>query len=682
MRTLSTSRPVRRAVLGAAVATALIVPTGGFSAAAAPGNPAGGGGPFEILDPQYWQNPDTMTWDDWVAVPGRDWSDPTVTGSERNFDIALVTLDYPDQPFVVTQRPRSTVFGNPQATASNIPREQVAQFYTDFLNTPNDLNKGHTLHEYWMQDSNGRYGVDLTGFGPYQLPAKSYQYGIDNGFNPGACPAGEQCARNIRTDGLGAWRAAVGDEVADSYELVFILSAGQDESSTWQEFGQMTFQTKEDVPDAWGPPDPNLPNWARTRYVEWTSWKAASTIWPNAGGGSSTQAESSGMGVYAHELSHLLTIGDNYNNPYGTPLRRTYTGIWGMMSRGSFNGPGGPHTRWQIPPTNGGAMGSLHMVRDKIKIGLVGEEHILRLSREALASSGIVVADVTARAVDAGRNGLTGIIVAMDRDRSPACSTSADPLCDGGNFNNYTVEVVDRMGADSFTPDAGVLLSKTKNADSAPFVWVVDANPQDIDMVDFYRPDGTPQKITMGDYRQLSDALFHAGTGSGSEFEYVDEANRLHFYILDLRRDRTGVLSYTVAVRSLDGAGGPSAHGVALTRGTVTTPNSKPTNRGVTCSFTLTNTGSFSAGGQQHPEDVSAYLDADVYRLSTRAAGVGWRSDLPNALATAEFGQSTTVKVSVAAAADAVSTGYIKLTATSVSDPTKTRTETCRVDKS
>ncbi|MFY1636363.1 M6 family metalloprotease domain-containing protein [Solwaraspora sp. WMMB335] len=682
MHLLSTRRPVRRLLLGATVVTALIVSTGAGTAVAAPGNPAGGGGPFEVLDPQYWQNPDTMTWDDWVAVPGRNWADPTVTGSARNFDIALVTLDYPDQPFAVTQRARSTVFGNPQAVASNIPREQVAEFYTDFLNTPNSLNRGHTLHEYWMQNSNGRYGVDLTGFGPYELPVKSYQYGIDNGFNPGACPTGEQCARNIRTDGLGAWRAAVGDDVADSYELVFILSAGQDESSTWQEFGQMMFQTREDVPDAWGPPDPNLPNWARTRYVEWTSWKAAATIWPNAGGGSSTQAESSGMGVYAHELSHLLSIGDNYNNPYGNPLRRTYTGIWGMMSRGSFNGPGGPHTRWQIPPTGGGSMGSLHVVRDKIKIGLLGEEHVLRLSREALASSGIVVADVTARAVDAGHNGLTGINIAMDRDRSPACDWRADPLCDGGNFNNYTVEVVDRMGADSFTPDAGVLLSKTKNADSAPFVWVVDANPQDIDMVDFYQPDGTPQKITMGDYRQLSDALFHAGTRSGSEYEYVDDANRLHFYILDLRRDRNGVLSYTVAVRSLDGDGGPGTHGVALSRGQVSTPNSKPTNRGVTCSFELTNTGTYSAGGQQHPEDVSAYLDSDVYRLSTRAAGIGWRSELPNELATAEFGTSTTVKVSVAAAGDAVPSGFIKLTATSVSDPTKTVTQTCRVEKS
>ena len=98
---------------------------------------------------------------------------------------------------------------------------------------------------------------------------------------------------------------------------------------------------------------------------------------------------------------------------------------------------------------------------------------------------------MTARAVDAGAKGLTGVNIAMNTDLSPACDISTDPLCDGGSFNNYTVEVVDRMGADSFTPDSGVLLSKTKDADSAPFQWVVDANPQDIDMVDFYRPDGT-----------------------------------------------------------------------------------------------------------------------------------------------------------------------------------------------
>ncbi|MGK5739355.1 M6 family metalloprotease domain-containing protein [Micromonospora sp. URMC 103] len=679
MHLLPSRRAAWRSVLAAAVATVVVASGSAGPATAAPGRPPDGPAPFQVLDPQNWQNPDTMTWDDYKPVPNKNWADPTVRGSVRNFKIALVTLDYPDQPFVITQPPGSTVFGNPQATASNVPRSQVPQFYQDFLNKPGDLNKGHTLHEYWMQDSNGRYGVDLSGFGPYEMPAKSYQYGIDNGFNPGACPSGETCARNIRTDGLGAWRAAVGEEVANSFELVFILSAGQDESSTWQEFGQMMFQTKEDVPDAWGPPDPALPNYAKTRYVPWTSWKAASTIWPNAGGGSSTQAESSGQGTYAHELSHLLSIGDNYNNPYGTPLRRAYSGIWSMMSRGSFNGPGGPHTRWQIPPVNGGSMGSLHTLRDKLKIGLLGEEHALRLSREGLASSGMVVADVTARAVDAGEGGLTGINVAMDADRSPACDTSADPLCDGGRFNNYTVEVVDRMGADSFTPDHGVMISKTKNNDSAPFVWVVDANPQDIDMVDFYQPNGTPQKITMGDYRQLSDALFHAGANSGSEYEYVDEANRLHFYVLNLRRDGDGVLSYTVAVRSLDGAG-PSTHGVKLSKGKLVT-RGKPGDKGASCSFDLANTGRYVAGAQSHPEDASAYLKSDVYRLSASVGGRGWKVELPNELATAEFGDSTQVNVSVGADRDATATTLVTLTATSESDPSKTVTSQCRVER-
>ncbi|MEV0154078.1 M6 family metalloprotease domain-containing protein [Micromonospora sp. NPDC050686] len=679
MHLLPTRRAVRRSVLATALATALVASAAAGPAAAAPDEASGARAPFQALDPQNWQNPDTMTWDDYRAVPNTNWADPAVKGSVRNFKIALVTLDYTDQPFEITKPAGSSVFGNPQASAANIPRENVAGFYTDFLNKPGGLNRGHTLHEYWMEDSGGRYGVDLTGFGPFRMPSKSYQYGIDNGFNPGACPTGEACARNIRTDGLGAWRAAVGEEVANSFELVFILSAGQDESSTWQEFGQMMFQNKEDVPDAWGPPDPNLPNWAKTRYVDWTSWKAAATIWPNAGGGSSTQAESSGMGVYAHELSHLLSIGDNYNNPYGVPLRRAYTGIWSMMSRGSFNGPGGPHTRWQIPPVNGGSLGSLHTLRDKMKIKLIGEEHVLRLSREELAASGLVVADITARAVDAGQGGLTGLNIAMNADRSPACSTSTDPLCDGGRFNNYTVEVVDRMGADSFTPDSGVLISKTKNADSAPFQWVVDANPQDIDMVDFYRPDGTPQKITMGDYRQLSDALFHAGADSGSEYEFVDEANRLHFYVLNLRRDGDGVLSYTVAVRSLDGAG-PSQHGVALSKGQLIT-RGQPARGGATCTFDLTNTGSYVASDAQHPEDVSGHLTSDVYRLSASVGAAGWKVQLPNELATAEFGKSTSVDVSVGATADAAATTLVTLTATSESDPSKTVTSQCRVER-
>ncbi|CAG8973575.1 hypothetical protein HYALB_00008276 [Hymenoscyphus albidus] len=641
--------------------------------------------PFEVLDPQNWVDPANMTWADFKAPPGTTWADPSRKGSNRNFNIALVTVDYADKPFTITLPTGSTIFNNPQPSAGNISREAVPGFYRDFLNTPGVLNKGHTLHEYWMSDSQGRFGVDLTAFGAYRLPLASYQYGIDDDFNTGACPVADPpCNFEIRGDALAAWRAEVGDDVADSYELVFILSAGQDESSTWQEFGEMKFQTKEDVPDSFGPPvgsNVSHVNYAKTRYVEWSSFAASSTIWPNAGGGSSTQAESSGMATYAHELSHLLNIGDNYNNPYGVPLRRAYTGPWSMMSRGSFNGPGGPHTRWQIPAQEGGSLGSHHTVRDKAQLGLIGDESILQVSREALPSSGPVTAQITARAVDPGPTSLLGIRVEMDSDNSPTCSINTDVFCDGGGYDAYFLEVIDRMGADSFTPDHGVMISKSKEDRGGMFQWTIDANPQDIELLDFYRPDGTPSYITLGDYRQLADALFHAGTGSGSEFEYVDTANRLHFYIIDIHRDDTGVLSYTTAVRSTTNGTSSHVHGVALLPGLAKEARSATIQNGATCSFQLSNSGTFSPTAMEagHPGDVSAHLKSDVYRLKAEVEGSGWNVILRNELVAVEFGSSVTVQAAIAAADGASESPMIKLTAISEIDPSVSATTTCLV---
>ncbi|KAF1968535.1 M6 metalloprotease [Bimuria novae-zelandiae CBS 107.79] len=611
--------------------------------------------PFAILDPRNWVNPDNMTWDDFKAPPGTSWGDPSRQGRNRNFNIALVMVDYPDSPFVMTLAPESDIFGNPQPNGGNLKREDVPAFYRDLLNTPNELNQGHTMHEYWMGDSFGKYGVNLTVFGPYRMPSKSYQYGVDDdpdgGFNPGACPLGQgNCGTTVdlRTDALGAWRREIGNETADAFELAFILSAGQDESSTWQEFGEMKFESPEDVSDAFGPPgNSSLPNWAHTRYVNWTSWAAASTIWPNAGGGSSTQAESSGMATFAHELSHLLGIGDNYNNPYSNPARRAYTGPFSMLDRGSFNGPGGPHTRWQIPPVQGGSMGSLHTMRDKHQIRLIDDTLILQISRSGLASSGLVIAELTARSVDPG-SGLMGFNISFGSagDLSPFCNVSTDPLCDGGRYNNYNVEVVDRMGADSFTPDSGVMISKTKNSDgSQPFQWVIDANPQDAHVVDFYYPNGTVRYWSIGDYRQLVDALFHAGTRSGSEYEYIDEANGLHFYVLDINRDGTGVLHYTVGVSSTATNGTMNSYGVELSEGTVEQANSTSASW---CTFTLKNTGTGSNNASSvHPQDLSAYLNSDIYKLSAEVEGSGWKVETPNALAYAKFGEETTAKVAV-----------------------------------
>ncbi|PHQ50557.1 peptidase M6 [Streptomyces cinnamoneus] len=625
------------------------------------------------VDPQRWRNPDDMTWAEYRPVPGTDWANPDVKPTRRTFKGALVLLDYPDEEFSVSKPPGSTIFGNPLPSASGVPRARLPRFYEDFLNKPGTLNHGHTINEYWMEDSGGRMGVDLTAFGVYRMPGKSYQYGIEPGMNPGACPQGDTCGKDIRTDGKSAWVADVGAGRAGEFDFVFYLTAGVDESSAWQEFGPMKFASPRDVPAAWGPPSP-VPGGgttAATRYVPWTSWQAAARIWPNAANGSSTQTESSGMATFAHELSHILGIGDNYNNPYGTPLSRSYTGIWGMLSRGSFNGPGGPHTRWQIPATAGGSMGAQHVLRDKIKLGIVDEKNVLRLDRDALKNSGLVVARVTARSAPPGEKGLAGVNVTMKRDLSPACDRTTDPLCDGGGYDNYTVEVVDRMGMDSFTPDSGVLLAKTKNADRAPFAWVVDAHPEDIGLVDFTRPDGTPQKITMGDYRQLSDALFHAGADSGSSYEYVDEANRLHFYVLDVRRDATGVLSYSVGVRSLDGPG-PQPRGLALGRAKA---KGKPAGGRALCTFPLTNTGGTTPG-------TDPYLSSDVYRLTATTTGRGWSAWLPTHLTSTPAGTTVPVDVAVTAKANADRTGTITLTARSESDPGKTVRGNCTVRRS
>lgn len=644
--------------------------------------------PFAPIDPQNWVNPDNMTWDDFVAPPTTSWNNPARKGRDRNFNIAMVTVDYPDSPFVVTLAAKSDLFGNPQPLASGLKREDVPKFYHDLLNVPNDLNEGHTLHEYWMGDSFGKYGVDLTVFGPYRMPSKSYQYGIDDeqgGFNEGACPEGPPCSVDLRTDALGAWRADVGNETASKYELAFILSAGQDESSTWQEFGEMKFLTKEDVPEAFGPPaNSSLPNYADTRYVEWTSWAAASTIWPNAGGGSSTQGESSGMATFAHELSHLLGIGDNYNNPFSVPARRAYTGPFSMLDRGSFNGPGGPHTRWQIPPVQGASMGSLHTMRDKHQIGLIDKTPILQISRSGLAASGPVIAQLTARSVDP-TGGLMGFNISFGSqgDLAPRCSTSQDPFCDGRGYNNYNVEVVDRMGADSFCPDSGVMISKTKNSDrSQPFQWVIDANPQDARVIDFYLPNGTARYWSIGDYRQLVDALFHAGTNSGSEFEHKDEANGLHFYILEKLRDEAGVLRYTVGVKSTSTSTTSSTTpGIELGSGKLQSAiSAQSAAKGTFCTFELKNTAKAAPlSSNPHPQDLSAYLGSDIYRLSASVEGAGWKVAVPNALAYAGAGKQKTVSVAVGCDGACAKEATVSLTVTSESDVSVQKVKTCKV---
>jgi M6 family metalloprotease-like protein len=500
---------------------------------------------------------------------------------------------------------------------------------------------------------------------------------------------------NFDSDATNLWHQQANCTGNCGADVHLFIYAGYDETSVWQEFGPMLFQNKEDVPRAvWGNPNPAQPNWVISRYVDWTSWFAGEQQW---GESSVRQGESSG--TITHELSHnIFSVGDNNNNPYATPYHRVGSGPWDMMDRGSFNGPGGPHNRWEVPAQFGASMGAEHTLRSKIGMGFVDPKTVLTLNRNGLAQSGLAVADVVARAVntDPGvvKDGVrAGVQINFDGaspvDHEPACDVNTQPLCDGGGANgrwsNYMLEAVQRIGYGSFEPDQGVLISKDKTWNPGTrgtegsqcgyncFTWVEDAHPEDIDMVDYLSPNGTPVMRTVADYRQLDDALFHAGTSSGSSAEYVDAANSLHFYVVDTYTDASGYLHYVLGIQNPAGAG-PQTRGVSLANAASQTLSGTNTN----CRFQLTNSGTDAATDPAlHPQDETASFHNDIYRLAASVSGDGWTAQLRNALATARFGQSISVPVYVTRSAAPAANATVTLTATSVSDPSKTATATC-----
>jgi M6 family metalloprotease-like protein len=606
------------------------------------------------IDPQQVQDQDKMTWADYHPIPGINWSDPNRKSTGRTFRIAIVTADFGDQPFVMTLPKHSDPYGNPQLDP--IDRKLIPQFYADFWNKPQTVNKGHTINEYWMEQSHGSFGISVKSFGPYRMSKKSFQYGMPEGDMPSGYHADKRM--NPEVDSL--WKADQGKDIGSQFDVVLRIFAGYDETTVWQEFGEMKFQNKEAITADWGNPDPTKPRYAKTRYTDWTSWRAASWLWSNS---AIIQGESSGS--IRHEISHFaFRIGDNNNNPYVEPYRRTGAGPWDIMDRGSFNGPGGPHKRYSIPVLEGGAMPAGLMLRQKLKFGFVDTSHVMILSRTDLTKSGLVMADVTAREVAPVKGSYAGIVVRLDgpgkQDRTPVDDPAKNPLSAGiPDFNFYTMEVIQRIGYDSFTPDNGVLLAKNKDKESTNggpnnfrvFNWVIDANPEDKKQLDFNRPDGTPVLRTIADYRQLNDALFHAGTNSGSKYEWIDTANRLHFYIVDLKKSPEGIRTYKLAVMSLDGVGS-SKKGVDIKKA--------PTTAGTTVNLQVANTGE----------------KADVYRISVSASGKGVSAYLTNALVGLEAGSTQNVPVSITGGA-----GKVTITAVSESDPTKKITKTITLNR-
>jgi M6 family metalloprotease-like protein len=645
----------------------------------------GGGKSLPPIDPQVVQDQDLMTWENYSPIPGKNWADPSLK-PERGFRLAVLAIDFPNQPFVITLPKGSDPFGNPQIDP--VAREDVSQFYADFFLTPSEVNHGQTINGYWMEQSRGKFGItEVEVFGPYRMPKPIWAYGLNEYGQNDQTPDGSTADSRMERDCDSIWIGDIGEDIRKNYDAILRMYASYDETGVWQEFGEMKFNSRDDIPEEWGNPNPDKSRWIPTRYVEWTSWLAGSQQW-----GLSSMRQGENSGTITHELGHhAFRLPDLNNNPYVKPYRRVAAGTWDMMDRGCFNGPGGPHMRWVVPPTHGAAMPAGLMVRNRLENGFIDESQLLRLSREGLTRSGLAVAEVTARAVDPLPATFAGIVVKLDGsepgDRTPEDDPAANPLSPGiPNYNFYTLEVVQRIGYDSFTPDNGVLIAKNKDSlrgrNGGPngfnsYIWVIDAHPEDIDMVDYVKPNGEEVKRTVADYRQLNDALFHAGLNSGSYFEWEDTPNRLHFYIVDVHKNEEGILSYTLAVRSLDGA---SPHELGISLETETEQSINQANTPIT--FTLKNTGQATeADPALHPSDAALYLNSDVFRLSVSVEGAGWTAQLLNGLAAVPFGGSEKIMVYVSREGANAGSAVITLRVSSESDPTKTAEATVQVSR-
>jgi hypothetical protein len=132
----------------------------------------------------------------------------------------------------------------------------------------------------------------------------------------------------------------------------------------------------------------------------------------------------------------------------------------------------------------------------------------------------------------------------------------------------------------------------------------------------------------------------HAGLRSGSQYEWKDEGNRLHFYVIDRRADAQDVRSYVVGVRSLDGAG-PQAR--AVRAGTPASASAKASAPSYT--MTVTNSGSAPDVVVGHPGAPASAFASDIYRMTVSVEGAGWDADVQNALVAVKAGESARVPV-------------------------------------
>jgi len=190
---------------------------------------------------------------------------------------------------------------------------ELGKFWRDYLNDPTFtiLNHGVNIDEYWREVTYGKWGVDLTPYGVYTLPyfefelqgtymnsfktyreiPPSFRFFTPNiaTFSPGVNGSGNARSTSLDPHATEVARMGAADAPGNIYGLpqgmpglyrfepapfkdfdfFFFLHAGYCSSGSWQAFGQLQFETRQDVTTHLSPGDvPDLGPYGRLKMVE------------------------------------------------------------------------------------------------------------------------------------------------------------------------------------------------------------------------------------------------------------------------------------------------------------------------------------------------------------------------------------------------------------------------------
>ena len=279
-----------------------------------------------------------MTWDDQQADPGRElvrYFAPR--NRKRTMRVAIVPADYADYPFVVTLpkgSPISSAILGRTCAASDDPAVTRPTSTTSLRPS----NHGHTIHEYWMEQSRGKIGVTVVGLRP--LPNAEALLPVRRAARRPTCRSTRRPTTPPRASSTRCGAPTSATRSRCQFDLVVRMYAGYDETVG------LAGVRRDEVPDQGR--HPARVGQSRTRRSR--AGCASATCrgragWPASGRGAmravDDHARARAQTRSRHEIAHaVFCIGDNNNNPYITPYRRTSVGPWDMMDRGSFNGPG------------------------------------------------------------------------------------------------------------------------------------------------------------------------------------------------------------------------------------------------------------------------------------------------------------------------------------------------------